>query len=201
MKTRAKIRYRIEDALRPHVVLGILVSLLAIASCADRVVHRSNAKQASDRALDRKVGLVTHVADGDTVEIDFDDPAPPIRVRFLGIDSPELDTRFGEAAKGYTLARCMDKRVTVRLDQLQGTRDKYGRLLAYVYLPNHELLNNSLVRDGHAFAYRPKKCDFSSLFESSEAQARSKKSGMWKTITINDMPDWRQSWMRERGLK
>jgi endonuclease YncB( thermonuclease family) len=187
--------------MRPGVMLGTVVALLAFASCADRVAHRKSAKHSADWGLDHKSGLVTHVADGDTLDIDFDDPDPPIRVRLLGVDSPELGTTFGADAKEYTFTRCNGKRVAIRLDQLQGTRDRYDRLLAYVYLPNHELLNNSLVRDGHAFAYRPKKCDFSSLFETTENQARSKKTGMWKSITLHDMPEWRQRWMTERGLK
>lgn len=187
--------------MHPGVVLGIIVSLLLIASCADRVIRKSGSTLTQDRVFDKRVGLVTHVADGDTIDVDFDDPDPPVRIRLLGVDSPELDSRFGEAAKGYTLARSKGKRVTLRLDQLQGSRDRYGRLLAYVYLPNHELLNNSLIRDGHGFAYRPRKCDFSTLFESTENQARSAKRGLWKSITIDEMPAWRQDWMKERGLK
>jgi micrococcal nuclease len=191
---------RAVDALRPGVLLGLLLALLAVASCVDRVATR-NRPGAEDRRLDRKTGLVTHVADGDTLEVEFDDPGSPVRVRLLGIDAPELDSEHGEAAKRYAFARAGNQRVTIRLDQLQSTRDKYGRLLAYVYLPNHELLNNSLVRDGHAFAYRPRKCDFSTMFETSENVARSKKTGLWKTIRTEQMPAWRQHWMSERGLK
>lgn len=184
--------------MRPSVLLGAVVALLAIGSCADRVAHR---KQNQDWNLDRKIAVVTHVADGDTIDVDFDDPDPPVRVRLLGIDAPELGSRFGDASKRYAIARCEGQRVTVRLDRLQGSRDKYGRLLAYVYLPNHELLNNSLVRDGQAFVYRPKKCEFFTQLETSENQARAKKTGLWKSIKPSDMPEWRQRWMSERGLK
>ncbi len=201
MTPRAPCRYRVLDATRPGYVLGAIIALLLIASCADRAVRARVSKFGDDWKHDRKIALVTHVADGDTIEADFDDPEPAVRVRLLGIDSPELSTRLGEPAKNYTLARCNGKRVTIRLDKLQGTRDKYGRLLAYVYLPNNELLNNALVRDGYAFAYRPKKCDFSSLFETSETQARTAKHGMWKTIAFDDMPDWRKNWMNQRGIK
>ena len=75
--------------MRPGVILGTLVALLAIASSADRVAHRTNSKHAADWDLDRKTGLVTHVADGDTIDIDFDDSDPPVRIRLLGVDSPE----------------------------------------------------------------------------------------------------------------
>lgn len=198
---RIKLRYRVADALRPGVLLGIVLIVIGVAACADRVVRRTSGKHPYDRSFDRQTAVVTHVADGDTIDVDFDDPEPPVRVRLLGVDSPELDSPFGRTAASYTAARSKGARVTIRLDDLQSTRDKYGRLLAYVYLPNHELLNNSLVRDGHAFVYRPKRCDFSSMFESSENQARTGKRGMWKTMTIAEMPEWRQRWMKERGLK
>lgn len=196
---RVHLRHRALDALRPRYVLGAILALVAIAACADRVAKKGASKHAADWKLDRKTALVTHVADGDTIDVDFEDPEPPVRVRLLGIDAPELSTKLGVAAKAYVLARCADRRVTIRLDELQGTRDKYGRLLAYVYLPNHEFLNNAIVRDGHAFAYRPKKCAFSSLLETTENQARTKKTGLWKSITIDDMPEWRQKWMRDRA--
>lgn len=196
-----KLRYRILGAARPGALLGIIIGLLLIASCADRVLHMNASPHSSDWKLDKQVGVVTHVADGDTLLVKFDNDVEPVRIRLIGIDTPEMNSTAGEAARNYTLARCGEKRVTIRLDSLQATRDKHGRLLAYVYLPNHELLNNSIIRDGHAFVYRPKRCDFSSLFETTENQARTGKRGMWKTITVDEMPPWRQAWMKERGLK
>ena len=196
-----QLRYRVRDLARPSIILAGLLCALIIAACADRVLSHRSSIHAKDWNLDRQVGLVTHVADGDTIEVDFDDPAPPVRVRLLGVDSPELGRSSGESAKQYTSGLCGGKRVTIRLDQLQSTRDKYDRLLAYVYLPNHELLNNALVRDGQAFAYRPKKCDFSPMFEASENLARGGKRGLWKSIEIDQMPEWRQKWMKERNLK
>lgn len=200
MPMRVRWSTRVLDWTRPGVLLTLVLAFLAVGACADRVTHRKRVGS-TDRQLDRKAALVTHVADGDTIDVDFDDPAPPVRVRLLGIDSPELDTTFGPSAKQYTKARCEGIRVTIRLEDLGGTRDKYGRLLAYVYLPNHELLNNSLIRDGQAFAYRVKKCDFSSQFEASENSARGAKRGMWKTITFDEMPEWRKRWMKDRGIR
>jgi micrococcal nuclease len=190
---------------RRTIVTTIVALLLTAASCVDHKIHsRGIDKRLDAAAIDRKPGTVTHVVDGDTIDVLMKPGQPAVRVRLIGIDAPEVEGQsqsFGVAASNYAKARCEGRVVTLRLDELQRDHDKYGRLLAYVYLSNNELLNESLVRDGMAFSHRRFRCDLSSQLDSAENEARKSGRGMWKTITVAQMPQWRREWMAERGLK
>ena len=190
---------------RRVIVTAIVTLVIAVASCVDHAVQsRGAGRRVEAAAVDKKSGTVSHVVDGDTIDVVMKPGGPPVRVRLLGIDAPEGEgpaASFGIAARNYAKARCEGKQVTLRLDELQRDHDKYGRLLAYVYLSNNELLNESLVRDGMAFTHRRLKCDLSRQFESAENESRTAKRGMWTSITVAQMPEWRREWMAERGLK
>ena len=95
---------------------------------------------------------VTRVIDGDTAEL-----AGGARVRFLGIDAPEME-RDGRAAesqahpsKAYVAGLIQGK--TVRLEYDRERYDRYGRLLAYLYLPDGTMVNLAVVRQGLARVY------------------------------------------------
>jgi endonuclease YncB( thermonuclease family) len=171
---------------RPIVVAGVLIVVAAIA------LIRSSATA----SLDRRSGIVTSVVDGDTLDVKFDD-GTTVRVALLGVDAPDVNG-LNQQAMAYLAARTAKQRVTLRLDELPRSGD---RIAAYVYLADNELLNEAIVRDGLAFADRERPCDFSGLIEQTENAARAAKRGMWRTITVDQMPAWRQRWMRERGLK
>jgi micrococcal nuclease len=95
---------------------------------------------------------VTRVIDGDTVEL-----AGGARVRFLGIDAPEMgrDGRpadpFAHQSKDYVAGLIQGK--TVRLEYDRERYDRYGRLLAYLYLPDGAMVNLLVVRQGLARVY------------------------------------------------
>jgi micrococcal nuclease len=105
-------------------------------------------------------GLCRHVIDGDTIIV-----SGVGKVRLIGVDTPELahDERPAEPgayeARQYVIDRAKDKEVRLEYDWER--RDKYGRVLAYVYLPDGELLNEELLTLGLAkpmrfFKYRLK---------------------------------------------
>lgn len=179
--------------------------IVAAASLVDhQCVHRTTKTTPDPVAIDKQAGTVTHVVDGDTIDVVVKQGEPAVRVRLLGIDAPEVEgpsKQLGLAASQYAKARCEGQQVTLRLDELQREHDKYGRMLAYVYLPNSELLNASLVRDGMAFSHRKLRCDLSAQLDAAENEARGAKRGLWKTVTPEQMPQWRRDWMSEHGLK
>jgi micrococcal nuclease len=151
--------------------------------------------------FDRKRVIVTKVADGDTLTIR--NGSSEARVRLLGVDAPELHPDGGvppdhwaERAAAYTRGRSEGKFVTIKLDSTQ-TRDRYERLLAYVYLSDTDLLNLDLVRDGQAYADRRFKHSLRSQFETAENEARKRGRGLWKDVTVEQMPQWRREWLRE----
>jgi endonuclease YncB( thermonuclease family) len=135
--------------------------------------------------LEAQPGLwhVSHVVDGDTIDVTMGSQKET--VRFLGIDTPEThDPRkpvqcFGLAAAAHTKALLEGKNVRLEPDPTDSDRDKYHRLLRYVYLPDGTLVNAELIHDGYAFAYTVfplvKLDDFRAL----EADARDHNRGLW----------------------
>ena len=135
-------------------------------------------------------GTVERVIDGDTVRLrvrGFQDT-----VRLVGIDTPE--TRhpsepvqcFGPAATRRA-KRLLPEGQRVRLvtDPTQAVRDRYGRLLAYVYKPGRKgprgSVNWSLIQSGHAkvYVYRGVRFRYAVPFFRSQHRARKNKTGLW----------------------
>jgi micrococcal nuclease len=121
--------------------------------------------------------LVTSIVDGDTFRIEGGE-----KVRILGIDTPERDEcYFGEARE--FLHKLIDNKY-VRLDKDIEDRDKYGRLLRYVFIEkenqDNELVNETLVREGYAFDYyiSPNK-RYKDLFVSAREEAKRENRGLW----------------------
>ena len=95
---------------------------------------------------------MARVIDGDTAVLEGG-----ARVRFLGIDAPEME-RDGHPAdflahqsKDYVVELIQGK--TVRLEYDRERYDRYGRLLAYLYLPDGAMVNLMVVRQGLARVY------------------------------------------------
>jgi endonuclease YncB( thermonuclease family) len=97
----------------------------------------------------------------------------PEQVRLNGIDCPEKTQAFGTAAKKCTSDLVFGKIVTV---ESKG-KDRYGRTLGLVSLPDGRSLNGELVKAGMAWWYRAYSNDKS--LEALEAEAREAKRGLW----------------------
>jgi endonuclease YncB( thermonuclease family) len=149
--------------------------------------------------FDRQAVRVSSVMDGDTIRITSPGGVDEEKVRLIGVDAPEVETRdyWADRATQYTTVRLAGRDVTLRLDGTQ-TRDKYGRLLAYVYVTDADNLNLALVRDGQAYADRRFAHSLRSQFESAEAESRKKGQGLWKDVRDDRQPPWRQRWLAER---
>ena len=116
----------------------------------------------------KETAFAQRVVDGDTFVL-----ANGERVRLLGIDTPEkhesdkLDRdsersgrdkktiqRLGELAGKYTKKLIEGKKVILVPEPNHENKDKYGRLLRYVYLEDGTFVNKKIVEDGYANAYR-----------------------------------------------
>jgi micrococcal nuclease len=122
---------------------------------------------------------VTRVVDGDTAWFDCLDQ----RVRFIGVDAPEVGTSggraecFGDEATAYVEQRLSG--VGVRLEAGVRDRDQYGRPLRYLWLGT-ELLNETLVREGFARVYRASDDRrYHDRLLAAEAEARAEGRGLW----------------------
>ena len=132
---------------------------------------------------------VTHVVDGDTIDVDLPDGSDDT-VRYIGIDTPETVKPDTPVQCGGPEAHALNERlvggqtVTLRFDAER--RDVYGRLLAYVYLPSarpggHPLfVNAELVRRGLARTLTiPPNDSFAALFARLAARAGAAGRGLW----------------------
>jgi endonuclease YncB( thermonuclease family) len=122
--------------------------------------------------------MVSRVVDGDTVELSSGE-----KVRYIGVDTPEsVDPRrsvqcFGKEAS--ELNRKLVEGKEVRLVADVEDRDRYGRLLRYVYVGD-VFVNDSLILEGYAHVLTiPPNVGFVQQFKASEAQARAEKRGLW----------------------
>ncbi len=114
---------------------------------------------------------VTGVIDGDTLEIDTGQ-----RVRLLGIDAPEIGQPFHEEASLALASLVRGK--NLRLESDAENKDKYGRLLRYVFVDD-VLVNAELVRKGYARAYLQTGLKYSDIVKGAEEEAKSSFLGIW----------------------
>lgn len=123
---------------------------------------------------------VTHVRDGDTIEVDGDRSA----VRLIGVNTPEtVDPNkeiecFGPEASS-AMKELLGQTIELELDSSQGERDTHGRLLAYVWL-GYANVNYALIYEGYGYEYTydlPYK--YQKQFKWAEESARSRQAGLW----------------------
>lgn len=128
---------------------------------------------------------VAHYVDGDTIAVRMNSTNETIRL--IGVDTPETHKPntpvqcYGPAAAAYTQNRVTAAGGKVRLvsDSLSTNRDRYNRLLRYVYLPDGTNLDQELVAKGYAFAYVSFPFSKSNAFSAAQASAQQQKLGLW----------------------
>ena len=144
--------------------LPLPLAALAIAiSIALAIIHSSSSSSAS--------GKVVGVSDGDTITVLKDNK--PIKVRLSGVDCPESHQAFGAAAKKFTSDQCFGAVVKVN----DYGKDRYGRAIAEVILPDGRSLNRELIKAGYAWHYKQYSKDRS--LTALEAEARNERRGLW----------------------
>ena len=125
---------------------------------------------------------IESVTDGDTIRVGIDGTST--RVRLIGIDTPEVkDPRkplqcFGEQASARAHKVMDGHKVWLEFDPTQDRTDRYGRLLAYVWLDGGGMVNEHMLRDGFAHEYtyeQPYK--YRTKFKAAERSAREAGTG------------------------
>ena len=200
-------------------LFGLIVSAVLSSILTSRqdvkppVVHLAQEKKSVSSNSSYDDVLVTRVIDGDTFELEDGQ-----RVRMIGIDTPESRSNakairdsqrsgedikvildLGKEAKGFVKELLEHKRVRLELDT--GHHDKYGRLLAYVYLkeidleakvrlnkflvrnaPQEIFVNATIVKAGYAspLTIAPN-VKFAELFKNLYREARNSERGLWQS--------------------
>ncbi|MEN9649715.1 MAG: hypothetical protein RL094_682 [Candidatus Parcubacteria bacterium] len=135
-------------------------------------------------ALGSDFFVVARVADGDTFSVQVGTTTETIRM--IGVNTPEtVDPRrpvecFGKEASAFTKSILMHTSVRLVADTTQSNRDKYGRLLRYVYLEDGRLFNQLLIEEGYAYEYTyDKPYLYQQQFKDAQVTAKSAKKGLW----------------------
>ncbi|MBO5341253.1 MAG: thermonuclease family protein [Lachnospiraceae bacterium] len=151
------------------------------------VVKFSYQKQPSEDGT--VCATVLYVVDGDTVDVDLNGVKE--RVRLIGVDAPESvsaeeseNSVYGELASEYTREHLKEGTVVYLMFDSE-KRDRYDRLLAYVWLEDaldntDHLFQKQLVEDGYARAvsYEPNTL-YRHVFEESMGEAIVERNGLW----------------------
>ncbi len=143
--------------------------------------------ETAGRATRALTGAVVHVDDGDTIDVRIG--ARVERVRYIGIDAPEVAHEpgggrpgHGGARGGHGAARLNAALVVGRVVELEldvEARDRYGRLLAYVWVGD-TLVNAELIRRGYARAMPiAPNLRYAGRFAALESEARAERRGLW----------------------
>ncbi len=132
---------------------------------------------------------VSHIIDGDTIELSNGQ-----RVRYIGIDTPEVRERKGlgwfynprpyaKEAKDFNQRLVEGKSIRLEFDVQKN--DKYGRLLAYVYV-GERMVNLEMVKEGYAMIYAyPPNIKYAEEFLEAQRFARENKRGLWSGLESN----------------
>ncbi len=156
--------HRMQRKLSNSIVRAVVAALCALIG--GLIAGRSTSWVKPIQGPNQAVVIVDYVTDGDTLTVNY--LGTRERLRLIGIDSPESfddekahrdSARTGEKlssilkkgdrSKAY-LATVVQRGEKLRVDFDIDKRDRYDRLLGYVYLPSGELLNVKIVRDGYA---------------------------------------------------
>jgi len=202
---RRKTRYALSRRKKNAILIVFFFFVLPLLIWLDRQAGgplRSVLQQTAFYTQDQQryhgqAFTVVEVIDGDTIDLDCPDgPEPVTRVRLLGIDTPETKhpqigvMYYGPEASRFVTKLAQGQTVTVLIDTIADQRDYYGRLLAYIRLPDGRILNEEIIR--HGFGYADLRFDHTraARYEMLMDQAIESGTGLWADVTREQFPNW-----------
>ncbi len=183
MATVSPRPFRLRKRTKRAMLLALTTVLLALGT---RMGWFQSAQQKLEQTQPGQYRVV-RFDDGDTIAVDMNGTSETIR--FIGVDTPEThDPRkavhcFGQAAAQFTKQTIGTSTVRLESDPLSSNRDRYKRLLRYVYLPDGRLLNLEIISQGYGFAYTGFPFTKSEQFTAAQTAAREAKRGLWNSCT------------------
>lgn len=180
------VKYR---KIWPHVLLAILIGVFVfLNNPPDNKINPqiSNVEVSSEK--EKEIARVSRVIDGDTIEVQLNNKKETVRL--IGIDAPEtVDPRktvecFGKEASDKTKEILNGKTVRLETDTTQGERDKYGRLLRYVFLDRINF-NELMISEGfaHEYTYQNSPYKYMEEFKEVQKKAQVENKGLWNEAT------------------
>jgi len=196
---------RLRYASRKAVVAAIAaVVLIGLVAC-DRMGLFGRQQESDPVKYDGKSFKVARVVDGDTLDVDIPDGRHQhTRIRLWGVDTPETvkpglvkPDHFGPEASEFAKKAASGQTVKLELEPGRETRDKYGRLLAYVILPDGRMLNKVLIDEGYGYADPGFEHHLKGEFARAERDARKNRRGLWKDVRNEDLPDYHPAKLKD----
>jgi micrococcal nuclease len=133
---------------------------------------------------------VVRTVDGDTLVVRIHNTDE--KIRLIGVDTPEsVDPRktvecFGKEASAFTKNLLEGRLVRLEKDPTQGDRDRYQRLLRYVFLEDGTLVNEKIITEGYGHEYTYKTpYHYQTAFKQAQAKARELGRGLWAANACN----------------
>lgn len=160
-----------------YVIKIIIVVILLLASTFVPV-------KKNDTVSSNSFHRIVKVIDGDTIMVEVEGKKQSIRL--IGINSPEVSDRrrpvecFGKEASKKAKEILEGKKIKLESDPTQGDKDKYNRLLRYIFLEDGKNFNKIMIEEGYAFEYTyniPYK--YQTEFKNAQKQAEENKKGLW----------------------
>lgn len=165
-----------------HRHLGALLCLLLFAASR------------SEAAMEQ--GTVAAVVDGDTIKVSLRGETETVRL--IGVDTPEKDHPrrevecFGAEATRYTTQLLLGKTVALEADSQGADRDRYGRLLRYVWvMPDGKDASAEIIRNGFGLAYTAFPFDRLEEYRQLQRQARALSVGLWASACEQELEERR----------
>ena len=179
-------------------IATLIVVLLATAIQGSGILQTDAPQQIAKKAADSQPGLyeVTRFVDGDTITVNMNGVKETVRM--IGIDTPETHKPnspvqcYGPAASAYTKQLIGDQKVRLESDPQNTNRDRYDRLLRYVYLPDGRLVAEEILTNGYGFAYTQFPFSKKAAFIAAEASAESAQKGLWANCTVTTQSNGRK---------
>lgn len=193
MKSFIKFGLKTIITLATLILIGFFVWKYIIPKLDER---SNREKHQLEKENPGETAVVKKIFDGDTFEAEINGKTE--KVRMLGIDSPErwdsekfdrdmertgrdkkTIQKLGEHSYNHTVELIKDKKVILKPEPGGDNKDKYGRLLRYVYLEDGTFVNMVIIEDGYANAYRKFRLSRQKDFIEAEKKAREDKKGLW----------------------
>lgn len=162
------------------LLLGLLTGCGSVSPSTPQPAANQQTEEPANSSALTTVDVL-RVIDGDTIEVMYQGKTESVRL--IGVDTPETVhpskpvQPYGPEASAFTKSQLTGKQIGLEFDVEQ--RDRYGRLLAYVWMEN-QMFNRTLVKEGYAqVATFPPNVRYVDDFVALQREARAADRGLW----------------------
>jgi len=177
--------------IKEHLNIALLIFCIFLL-CGLMGASSSHSAKDADTVRSEKI------FDGDTIGAVVDGRFE--KIRLLGIDAPEMDQRpWGKKSREClkALISAADSRIYIEYDIQR--RDKYGRILAYIWSQDKRMLNEEMMEKGCAVLFTfPPNVKYAARLRAAQKKAQENKTGLWGERGLHESPqDYRKKHPRK----